>query len=67
MKIVKCKSGLNGWQGRLHEVYVDFSEFEMYCRLYNNHIRLGYKTPATAWRFNPLVQGSVSPSDYQKV
>ena len=64
---MKCKSGLTGWQQRLRSIYVNFEEFEAYCRMYGLHIRLGYKTPTKAWRDNPLVQGSVEPSDYRRV
>ena len=67
MKRVICKSGLKGWQARLRSVYASFEEFVSCCGIYANHTRLGYKTPATAWRANPVVQGSVNPSDYTKV
>jgi hypothetical protein len=66
-KSVICKSGLMGWQGKLQDQYKDFTEFESFCRIYNNHIQLGYKTPASAWRANPTIQGSTNPSDYRKV
>jgi hypothetical protein len=66
MKQVKCKSGLTGWQARLRKVYDSFVEFSRLCEIYNLHIRLGYKSPETAWRYNPTIQGSVNPSDYRK-
>lgn len=67
MKRVKCKSGLEGWQCRLRENYVDFEEFESNANLRGLHVRLGYVTPQEAWDDNPIVQGSVNPSDYRKV
>src|ERR1035441_9238260 len=67
MKRVTCKSGLEGWQGKLHEVYTDFAEFSRYAEALGLHFRLGYSTPLHAWQDNPTVQGSVIPADYCKV
>lgn len=67
MKRVICRSGLRGWQARLRSVYSSFEEFSSYCELYGNHTRLGYASPVTAWRANPVVQGSVNPTDYRRV
>jgi len=67
MKQVRCRSGLRGWQGRIQEVYATFSEFADWCNNYNNHVRLGFGSPAEAWDANPMVQGSVNPADYRKV
>lgn len=67
MKRVKCKSGLEGWQGRLHDVYSDLEDFETYCAMYQIHVRLGYKTIQGCWDANPVVQGSVNPSDLRRV
>jgi hypothetical protein len=67
MRQVRCQSGLMGWQQRLRTVYASFEEFSSYCEVYGNHTRLGYRTPAGAWRANPMVQGSVNPSDYRRV
>jgi hypothetical protein len=64
MKRVTCKSGLKGWQARLRKVYSSLSEFIAYCSTYGNHIQLGYETPEEAWEANPVIQGSVNPSDY---
>ena len=66
-KQVRCNSGLMGWQARLRTVYSSFEEFKSYSEMYGNHRRLGFKTPETAWRANPLIQGSVDPCDYRKV
>jgi hypothetical protein len=61
--IIKCQSGLKGWQARLQEVYADFESFQAYAETYEIHTKLGYKTPVTAWRANPIMQGSVEPGD----
>jgi len=67
MKRVKCQSGLSGWQSRLRSVYSSFEEFEAYSGLYGIYGRLRYSSPEAAWEANPVVQGSVIPSDYKKV
>ncbi len=67
MRQVKCKSGLTGYQCRLRENYAGFAEFERYAETYGLHGRLGFKTPRAAWNANPMIQGSVDPSDFRKV
>jgi hypothetical protein len=67
MRQVTCKSGLKGWQDRLQAVYLDIAEWRAYCRNYGLHRRLGYRSAKAAWKANPVVQGSVVPSDYRKV
>jgi hypothetical protein len=64
---VKCRSGLRGWQSRLQEVYVNFEEFTAYAEMYGTHLKLGFNRPANAWKSNPMVQGSVEPSDFCKI
>jgi hypothetical protein len=64
---VKCISGISGWQHRLRKVYNSKAEFFRYCSVFHNHIRLGFSTPEKAWQKNPVIQGSVIPSDYRKV
>ena len=64
---VKCRSGLTGYQCRLHENYADFDEFAHYAETYGLHTRLGYRTPKAAWEANPMIQGSVNPNDFRKV
>lgn len=64
---VKARSGLLGWRQRLQGVYSCFEEFFAYCEIYNNDKTLGYKSPAEAWKENPIVEGSVLPSDYRNV
>jgi hypothetical protein len=60
----KCPSGLTGWKARLQTVYSSLAEFESYAEIYALHTRLGYRSPRSAWRANPMVRGSVNPSDY---
>ena len=64
---VKCKSGLTGWQGKLHEVYHNLEDFRGYCNIYNIQLRLGFMTVEGCWKSNPTVQGSVNPSDLRRV
>jgi hypothetical protein len=66
-RTIKCKSGITGWQDRLQNVYTDLNEFERCCEIFNNHKRLGFKTPENAWKRNPMIQGSTNPDDYRKV
>lgn len=67
MKQVRCKSGLTGWQGKLQENYSSFEEFEAYSETYGLAARLGYDDAQEAWDANPIIQGSVNPSDFRKV
>ncbi len=66
-KQVICKSGIKGYQCKLQDNYNSFEEFKSYSEIYNLHTRLGFKTPQSAWKFNPVIQGSVNPSDYKKI
>ena len=66
MKQVKCKSGITGWESRLRKVYDTYDQFRRLSEFYGLHTRLGYKTPKGAWRSNPVIRGSVIPSDYCK-
>ena len=67
MKEVRCKSGLMGWRCHLQSLYKSFEEFQGYCGLLGLHTRLKFETPEDAWKVNPLIQGSVNPSDYRRV
>jgi hypothetical protein len=67
MRHVKCKSGLIGWQCRLRKNYKDQVEFEYFSNMHGLHVRLGYSSPSEAWQANPLIQGSVNPSDYRRI
>ena len=59
-----CKSGAQGWQSRLQENYGSWDNFKSYCRLYNIHRRLGFRSMKAAWGTNPVIQGSVIPEDF---
>lgn len=68
MSNVKTKSGMSGWQGRLRAQYDDdFEAFAYYDELYGLSARLGYDNVQEAWDGDPIVQGSVIPSDYCRV
>ena len=67
MKQIICKSGIRGWQAKLHSLYQNEKEWVEYCSVYHLHKRLGYKTPENAWKSNPTIRGSVNASDYCKV
>ena len=56
-----------GEQFKLRDAYDSFYDFRNWCDCLGLHKRLGYKTPETAWRYNPTVQSSTNPSDYRKV
>jgi len=60
-------TGLKGEQFKLQDTYVSFQEFERYCEIYNNHLRLGFKTPQACWDANPTAQVTVEPRDYCRV
>lgn len=64
--IVRCKSGLEGWRDRLQTVYDSYEEFVRYDALYGIAIRIGFKSTERAWNKNPLIEGSVNPSDLRR-
>lgn len=64
-KTVKCKSGLTGWRKLLRDNYSSYEEFNDLSFLYKLHERLGYPTAQAAWDANPIIEGSVDPSDLQ--
>lgn len=66
-KSVTLDSGAKGSQYRLRDSYANFEAFESYSNMYGIHTKLGYKTPATAWRSNPLMQSGTNPSDLKRV
>lgn len=67
MKRVKCKSGIVGWQSRLQKNYCSIEEFKYYSAIYGIHNRLGFNTAEEAWKANPVIRGSVIPSDLEVV
>lgn len=64
---VRCQSGLMGWRSRLRVNYVDFAEWNSCSNLYDLAGRLGFADTAKAWRANPVIEGSVDPSDFRRV
>lgn len=66
-KKVKCRSGLMGWRGRLQDQYSSWDEFKNCAIIWGLVKRLGYNTEREAWEDNPVVEGSVNPSDYRRV
>jgi hypothetical protein len=56
-----------GWRGKLQDQYSSWDEFKNCSDIYGLVKRLGYKTAKAAWEDNPMVEGSVDPSDYRKV
>lgn len=67
MAQVKCKSGMIGWQNKLKKNYSNFEEFESYSECYGIAKRLGFKSAKDAWKKNPIIRGSVIPSDLEVV
>ena len=68
LKQPTCKSGIKGWRMKLRKVYEGgFEQFQAYCESHGIHTRLGYKTPESAWKKNPMIEGSVIPSDLRVV
>ena len=67
MRKANCKSGIIGWQSRLQKNYDSFEEFEHYSEIYAIHSRLGFNTAEEAWDANPIIKGSVIPSDLEIV
>ena len=63
MKRVKCKSGIEGWQDKLQNVYTSYEEFEAYSDMYGIALRIGFISTKNAWDANPTIQGSTNPSD----
>lgn len=67
MKRVKCKSGLVGWQNKLQKNYSSLEEFAYYSEQYGIHKRLGFASSEEAWNANPIIKGSIIPSDLEVV
>jgi hypothetical protein len=65
---VRCRSGLMGWRARLRNNYPGgFTDWLYFADMWGLEQRLGFKTAQAAWRANPVVEGSVNPSDFRKV
>lgn len=67
MRRVICKSGLRGWRCRLRENYASLNEWRHYSEAYGLADRLGFASPESAWAANPMIEGSVDPSDFRTV
>jgi hypothetical protein len=71
MKRVRCQSGIYGYQCRLRESYTDFEQWRNYSRVFGLAERLGYEIGndgiEDAWNENPIIQGSVIPSDFKRI
>ena len=67
MKRIKTKSGLSGWQERLHKVYHNYEEFVWYCENYGIHKQLGFKSIKRCYNANPLMSGTVVPGQLKRI
>ena len=65
MRRVRCVSGIMGWRERLRAGYENFEEFLYYSANYGLARRLGFSGSREAWEANPMVEGSVIPSDFR--
>lgn len=52
------------WIAKLQANYASESERTSYAETYGLASRIGYQTPAAAWRDNPLIGGSTEPGDF---
>lgn len=67
MRRVVCKSGLKGTRCRLRENYASMREWQQYSAMYGLADRLGFASAEAAWTANPMIEGSVNPSDFRIV
>ena len=67
MKKVRCQSGIMGYECHLQESYDNYQQFKHFSQKYNLHNRLGFRSIIIAWETNPVIQGSVIPSDFKVV
>jgi hypothetical protein len=58
---------LIGWRGKLRKEYDSFEDFAAWSEIYALAERLGFRSAEEAWAANPVMQGSVNPSDYRIV
>ena len=66
IKKITMKSGLAGYQCFLHDSYEDYETWQSYAEMYGLHTRLGYVSPKTAWKANPIIRGYFDPRDFSK-
>ena len=62
---VKCQSGIMGYQCRLQDSYDDVDEWFRYTNMFGLAKRLGYQNAYDCWIDNPIIQGSVIPTDFR--
>lgn len=65
---VRCRSGIMGWRTRLRNNYPGgFLDFLCFADMWGLPERLGFKNAQSAWRANPVIEGSVNAGDFRKV
>jgi hypothetical protein len=64
---VRCQSGLFGHRNRLRFDYRNYAEFKTYSETFGLAGRLGFASALAAWRANPIIEGSIEPSDFRLV
>lgn len=64
---VRTKSGLIGWRTRLRNNYNDLADFIQWSDVCALADRLGFKSAESAWKANPVIEGSTNPADFRKV
>jgi len=64
---VRCQSGIIGWRTRLGNNYKSYADWKYNAEMWGLDSMLGFKSPREAWDANPVVEGSVNPSDFRKV
>jgi len=52
------------WIGKLQESYANFQDYLSFDRMYSLTERMGYIDPIVVWELNPIIGGSVNPSDF---
>jgi len=61
-----CKSGIKGWKKRLRKNYLSLKDLQLWDEMYGVVARLGYGSAEEAWKDNPMIEGSVNPSDFRR-
>lgn len=51
------------WNSRVRKLYGTFQTLQSYDSAYGIAQRLGFPTCSSLWKDNPVIQGSVHPSD----
>lgn len=53
-----------GWKARVREVYASLEELQRYDEMYGIVERAGFESAEELWEANPMIGGSVQPSDF---